>query len=375
MVIITQARSAIINIVYSGKDISEDLAPYLTAFSFTDNAKDKSDDLSITLQDSRGEWLRDWTPQKSDTITASIIKQDGTSTLSLPCGTFTVDQIDYSLPPHTLSIKAVSSAVNSTIAQTKKSRHWENETLSSILGRIASENNFALRLEGEAGHVFERLDQTEQTDLDFAREVCADYGLAVKVQPGKLWVYSKEDFEAQDSACEIWSTDDRLISARFSSKSAKVYKKAKVVYHHPVKDEEYEGEYEDEDEEGSGRELLIHERVESQGEAESKAKERLIEANRAEITGSLVLVGDVSLAAGIMVTLGGFGMFSGRHFVNRCTHKADGGGFTTTLELGQPKGEKNKGRKSARKSSKSKSRSGNKGVSGEIFYEGEKYYK
>ena len=368
------ARSTTVSITYEGKDISKDLAPYLTAFTFTDNSKNQADDISITLQDSLGEWLRDWTPTKSDKITASIIKQDGDNAMTLPCGTFTIDQLDYSLPPHTLSIKGISSAVATTIRQTKKSRHWENQTLGAILGQIASENNFALNLEGEASHQFERLDQTEQSDLDFVRELCADFGLAVKVQPGKLWVYDKEKFESQDSACEIWSTDKRLISARFSSKCATIYKKAKVTYHHPVKDEVYEEEFEDEDEEGSGRELIIHERVESSAEAKEKAKQRLIEANRREITGSLVLVGDVSLASGITVQLGGFGMFSGKHFVNKAAHKIDSSGYTTTLELGPPKGEKKKERKSTRQSSKSKSKSGSGGKSGEVFYEGEHYY-
>lgn len=376
MIIIPLARSTIVNIVYSGQDITKDIAPYLTAFTFTDNSKDKADDISITLQDSKGEWLRDWTPTKSDLITASIVKSDGDNAMTLPCGSFTVDQLDYSLPPHTLSIKGISSAVATTIRQTKKSRHWEGQTLGSILGQIASENNFALNLQGEASHSFERLDQTEQSDLDFVREVCADFGLAVKVQPGKLWVYDKEKFEAQDSAAEISYSGGKVLSARFSSKCATIYKKAKLSYHHPVKDEVFEGEYEDDSSEGTGRELMIHERVETAGEAAEKAKQRLLEANRSEITGSIVLIGDVSLASGVTVQLSGFGMFGGKHYVNKATHKVDSSGYTTTLELGQPQKEKQKGktRKSTRQSSKAKVKSSVNSSPGEVFDDEEGYY-
>lgn len=371
------ARSTTVAITYEGKDISEDLAPYLASFTFTDNSKDSADDISLTLQDSKGEWLRDWTPSKSDTIKATIIRQDSHGAESLPCGTFSVDQCDYSLPPHTLSIKAVSATVKGKSATAKRTRHWENASLGSVLGQIAGDNGLSLMLEGDASVSFERLDQTEQTDLEFARQICADCGLAVKVQTERLVVYDKETYETKPPACEIWSDDDRLISARFSSKTAKVYKKAKLTYHNPMKDKDITGEYTDESVEGSEHELILHERAEDAGAAARIAKQRLLEANRREITGSITLVGDVRLAAGVTVQLGGFGMFSGKHFVNKCTHKVDSGGYTTTLELGQPKDEKSAGkkRKSKRQSSKSKRKTGKSGTGGELFYEGERYYK
>lgn len=371
------ARSTTVAITYEGTDISEDLAPYLSSFTFTDNAKDKADDITITLQDARGEWLRDWVPSKSDTIKASIIKQNSHAAESLPCGTFTIDQCDYSLPPHTLSIKAVSAAVKGKAATARRTRHWENVSLGSILGELAGDNGLALMLEGDASVTFERLDQTEQTDLEFARQICADCGLAVKIQTDRLVVYEKEAYEQKAPACEIWSDDDRLISARFSSKTAKVYKKAKLTYHNPMKDKDITGEYEDSSVEGTGHELILHERAEDSASAERIAKQRLLEANRAEITGSLTLMGDVRLAAGITVQLGGFGMFSGKHFVNKVTHKIDGSGYTTTLELGQPQGEKSEGksRKAKRQSSKAKKKTGSKGTGGELYYEGERYYR
>ena len=376
MIIIPVARSTTVAITYEGQDISEDLAPYLSSFTFTDNAKDKADDISLTLQDARGEWLRDWPPSKSDPIKATIIKQDSHGAQSLPCGTFTVDQCDYSLPPHTLSIKGVSAAVKGKAATAKRTRHWEQMTLGSILGQIAGENNLALMLEGDASVKFERLDQTEQTDLEFCRQICADCGLAVKIQTDRLVVYDKEQYEAQSPACEIWSDDDRLINARFSSKTAKVYKKAKLTYHNPMKDKDITGEYEDASVEGSEHELILHERAEDTASAERIAKQRLLEANRGEITGSLTLMGDVRLAAGLTVQLGGFGMFSGKHFINRCTHKVDTSGYTTTLELGQPQEDKAAGkeRKAKRQSSKSKVKKGNPS-SGEVYYEGERYYQ
>ena len=85
-----QALFTEVLITYNGTDITRDLRPYLLSFTFTDNAKGKADDISLTLQDRDSEWLRDWLPAKSDTITASIL----TPQQSLPCGSFSVDQAD-----------------------------------------------------------------------------------------------------------------------------------------------------------------------------------------------------------------------------------------------------------------------------------------
>ena len=365
--VIIQARNTIINIIYQGADITTDIAPYLLSFSFGDNSGGKADDLSITLQDAAGIWLTDWMPAKGDTISASIIATEGSNTLSLPCGSFSIDQIDYSSPPSTFSIKAVSASVKKKPVQQKKSSIWENVLLPQVITDIAAKNSLAPELYSVPPKFIEHLDQIEQSDLEFLQKLCADYGLAVKVQESKLVVYDIAEYEAKAPALNIAQGDERLLSVRFTSKTAQVYRKARVRYHDPVKDELYDAEFEDEDEEGSERELEINERVESQAEAERVAEQRLTTANRKEITGSVTLKGDVNLAAGLTVSLSGFGMFSGKHFINKCTHKVDSSGYTTTLELGQPKAEKgkSKGRKTSRKA---------KAVHQELFYEGEHYF-
>ena len=367
MVIIAQARNTIINIIYQGKDITRDIAPYLLTFSFGDNAGGKADDLSLTLQDVSGIWLTDWLPAKGDTITASIITNDYPNTQTLPCGTFSVDQIDYSYPPSTFTIKAVSASVKKQAVQQKHTRTWENVTLSEVLSELASENGLTLEMYSFGDGRLEAIDQIEQSDLEFLQGLCADYGQTVKVQEGRLIVYDIAEYEGRGSALTIERGDERLLSVRFTSKTAQVYRKSRVRYHDPVKDELYEAEYEDTDEEGSERELEICERVESQSDAERLAKQRLTSANRKEITGSITLKGDVRLSAGLTVELSGFGMFSGKHFINKATHKVDTSGYTTGLELGQPQAEKGKAkaRKTSRKS---------KAVHPELFYEGEHVY-
>ena len=362
-----KASSTWINILYEGKDISRDIAPYLLTFTFTDNAGGKADDLSLTMQDKSGTWLRDWLPSKGDIITAAIVQEKLDRTQLLPCGSFTVDQIDYSESPATFSIKGVSASVKKSIAQQKRSQSWENITLSQIITDIAAKNQLALFIDADAGQTISRIDQTEQSDLDFLQNLCADYGLTVKIQNDRIVVYDLAKYEEKDAVKVITRGDKDILSVRFSSKTAKVYKSAKVKYHDPVQDEDYEAEELDDDVEGSERELEIYERVESQSDAQRVAQQRLASANRQEVTGSISLVGDIGLAAGLTVTLSGYGMFSGKHFINKATHSVGNSGYTVSLELGLPSEEKKKGkaRKTSRKS---------KTVHQELFYEGEHYY-
>ena len=352
-------------ITYNGADISKDLRPYLLSFTFTDNARGKADDISLTLQDRDSEWMRDWLPAKSDTITASIL----TPQQSLPCGSFSVDQADYSFPPHTLSIKGVSADIKKHAVTEHKTHIWEDTTIKKVCAEIAVNNALALFYDADIDGEIERAEQIEQTDLEFLRQLAGDWGLSVKVQKDTLIVYDTAEYEAKPEALTIEQDDKRLLTCRFTTKTAQVYRKARLRYHHPVKDEDYDEEFEDYAEEGSERILEIHERAETAEDAKRVAEQRLIEANRKEITASITLKGDTRFAAGITVMLSGFGMFGGKYFVNKVTHKVDSTGYTTTIELGQPQPDK----KSS--SSRRVARKKTGGTAGEIFYEGEHYYR
>lgn len=361
------ARRTAVNILYQGRDISKDIAPSLLSFTFTDNAKDQADDIALTLEDRGGLWLHDWMPSKGDVITASIIHYDGTKTQSLPCGSFSIDQIEYSYPPAVLSIKAVSSSVKKSVSQVKKTRSWENVSLREICADIAAANSLALMMDTSADGKFERIDQIQESDLEFLRGVCADHGQAVKIQEGRIVIYDLAEYEAKAPVMTLKIDDERLLSFKFTSKDAKVVRSVKVKGHNHIKDETYEGEYIDDLEEGSERYEEALEYLESQSEAEGKAKERCIESNRKEITGSMSLTGDVNICAGVVMDCVDFGQFSGRHFVKKAGHKVDRSGYVLSVELGMPEGEKGKAksRKKARQSL---------GTVSEVYYEGDAHY-
>ena len=56
----TLARRTTVKLYFKGEDISKDLSKYLLSLSFTDKEEDETDDISISLDDREGKWIKDW---------------------------------------------------------------------------------------------------------------------------------------------------------------------------------------------------------------------------------------------------------------------------------------------------------------------------
>lgn len=55
-----QARRTELKLLFEGIDISKDISGYLQTVTYTDNEEDKTDDISLTLDDRGGKWLTAW---------------------------------------------------------------------------------------------------------------------------------------------------------------------------------------------------------------------------------------------------------------------------------------------------------------------------
>lgn len=368
------ARYTELKIIYEGKNITQDLAPFIINFTYNDNSGDKSDDISLTLHDRDSDWLNDWLPSKGDKISCSIIVHDWfeeSDIQELPCGEYEVDEISYKAPPRTIDIKAKSTQTTGTSINEKHNKSWENVNLKTICQDISDKANLELFWDTDGEYFIERREQIEQSDLAFIKDLCANYDLSVKVNDGKLIIFSEELYQSKDSVMIIDAKAQYIINYSFSSKSAQTYKKAHVRYHHAVKDETFDVEEEDDSVEGSEQTLEINERVENESEARSVAKKKLSEANSKEITGNITMFGNVNLLAGVNVELKGFGMFDGKYMLESVSHKVTQG-YTTSLNLKMGSEEKKsaKAKKKAKQSKKKANVQGNPAIdySGMHFY-------
>lgn len=108
------ARRVTLQVSINGHDAADAMNPYLLEFSFTDNSHGKADEVQISLHNRDGRWSGPWKPKKGMPVSATIVCHDWEEpgqTLSLPCGGFKIDEIEFNGPPDKVSIKAVSSTL------------------------------------------------------------------------------------------------------------------------------------------------------------------------------------------------------------------------------------------------------------------------
>lgn len=73
------ARRTVVKLYFKGADISKELSKYLLSLSFTDKEEDETDDISLSLDDREGKWIKDWlntskaVKTKTETVTTGVI--------------------------------------------------------------------------------------------------------------------------------------------------------------------------------------------------------------------------------------------------------------------------------------------------------------
>ncbi|MEK3947334.1 contractile injection system protein, VgrG/Pvc8 family [Paenibacillus sp. FSL H7-0703] len=367
---IINARRAQVVVNYNGKDITKELSDYLLDFTYTDAEPGTLDDLQINLEDKARKWSGPWSPSAGDRIVAYIktIGWDKPGEIKrLNCGTFEVDSIDFAGPPDTVSIKAVSLPVTTNVRQEKKTKAWESVTLKSIAAEIAKRAGFTLMYEAHGNPKYDRQDQTDVSDLAFLNDLCKQEGIALKVTGKKLVLFDEYVYEQKPSALTIergvsdiisygftFSTQDVAyagceVSYQPAAKKSTSKKKddkstTKAVAESTSKDSKKKKEkskqpkpikviYRPPDAPKDGPILKVSQSVGSQAEAINAARKSLREKNKDAGKATLSLMGNVGLAAGMTITIKGFGRFDGKYIIVSATHAVGSSGYTTNLEI------------------------------------------
>ncbi|MEC0237758.1 contractile injection system protein, VgrG/Pvc8 family [Paenibacillus kribbensis] len=385
---IINARRAQVVVNYNGKDITKELSDYLLDFTYTDAEPGTLDDLQINLEDKARKWSGPWSPSAGDRIVAYIktIGWDKPGEIKrLNCGTFEVDSIDFAGPPDTVSIKAVSLPVTTNVRQEKKTKAWESATIKSIAAEIAKRAGFSLMYEAHNNPKYDRQDQTDVSDLAFLNDLCKQEGIALKVTGKKLVLFDEYVYEQKAPALTIERGVSDIISYGFSFSTQDVAYAACEVSYQPAakkksskkKDDKPDEKKDNTDKSKStattaestskdadkdsktgkkkkdkaeqpkpikviyrppgapkdGPILKVSQSVGSQAEALNAARKSLREKNKEAGKATLSLMGNVVLAAGMTITIKGFGRFDGKYIIVSATHAVGSSGYTTNLEI------------------------------------------
>lgn len=335
------ARRTAVRLTFAGVDISTDINKHLLSLTYTDNEEDKTDDLQLSLDDREGVWMGNWlnTPgaSKGVEISAVIVQKNWESNGKdrvLDCGVFEIDTVDGSGPPAKATIKAGSIPYKSTVRTQKKTKAWENYTLSSIAKEIAGKNGLTCMFESAFDPLYTRKEQIQESDITFLQRLCKAAGISLKVTAKIIVLFDAAAYEQKDAVRVIKRGTADVSSWSFSTSLHDAsYSKCHVSYTDPTTGKTIEYTYTPRNADKDGQVLEVNEKVSNREEARQLAMKRLRQKNKGEFKASFKLTGDARLVAGITVQVSGYGAFDGKYIIETATHSVSKSGYKTDLTL------------------------------------------
>lgn len=314
-----------LKIIYAGTDITADVSAYCTGVTFTDALTGKSDELELSFDDSDALWRSAWNPQKGDELQVQI----GYEGIVMDCGSFDIDEIEYSGPPDQVRLKGLSTGVKQGY-RTQVTKWHQNRSLGALAKEIAGKHGLKV-VGAPSGISMVNVYQPGVDDLRFLRTLAERYGYSFKIARGCLVFFRVSDFEAMESVAVL--TRDLVSEYSFRTSGAPVCKSIELAYFDPKAKRRVSGS-------ASNTMAVVGERVRldmrcsQASELSESAGARMAQRKRDEDEMSVSMIGDPRLIAGVMVTIKGFGVFDRDYLVDESVHRwSRDQGYATELKL------------------------------------------
>ncbi|MDO4541182.1 MAG: hypothetical protein Q4B48_08875, partial [Syntrophomonadaceae bacterium] len=171
------------------------------------------------------------------TIDAVLLRENwrgGGKDSILPCGLFSMDSVDASGPPATISIKATSLPFSATARQTEKTKAWEAYNLSGIATEMAGNAGMTCMYESASNPYYERVEQYKVSDIAFLSTLCHAAGISLKVTNKIIVLFDQADYEAKSPVFYITKGDGSYMKYKLHMGSADAqYGSCRVSYVYP----------------------------------------------------------------------------------------------------------------------------------------------
>ena len=170
----------VFRITVDGQDIAQRISPRLISLELTDNRGLEADQLSITLSDhdgllampATGAQLRLWLGW-SDT---GLVDK----------GSYTLDEIEHSGAPDTLSLRARSAELRKSL-KTRRERSWSNTTLGEVIRDVALGNGLKPTIAQQLDAlIILQLDQANESDANLIARLGEEFDAVASVKAGCL---------------------------------------------------------------------------------------------------------------------------------------------------------------------------------------------
>lgn len=161
-------------------DITSKIAPRLISLTLTECRGDDADQLDIQLDDSDGKLT---IPPRGAKI-ALQIGWKGSALVNK--GGFTVDEVEHSGAPDTITLRARTASLIDTFRQPKERSHHET-TLGAVIELIAFEHDLQAGIADPLRSVkIKHIDQTRESNAAFLRRIGKQYDAVATVKNGIL---------------------------------------------------------------------------------------------------------------------------------------------------------------------------------------------
>lgn len=162
------------------RDITSIVSPRLINLTLTLCRGDESDQLDLSLDDSDGKLAM---PPRGAQIALALGWQDSGL---VDMGKFTVDEVEHSGAPDTVTLRARSANLIDTFKQ-QQERSFHKTTLGAIIEAIAFQNELASGVSARLRDtVIDHIDQTHESDAAFLRRLGKKYDAVATVKNDTL---------------------------------------------------------------------------------------------------------------------------------------------------------------------------------------------
>lgn len=167
-------------ITLQGQTISPEFRARLASLTLHDRRGMQADQLDITLTDDDG--MLDIPPTGAEITLA--IGWKGQALVER--GTFTVDEVEHTGAPDTLSIRASSADMRQGLPG-KRTQSWDGVTVRDIINTIAARHDLTPSVGATlAGVRVTHIDQTDESDLHFLTRLAERFDAVATVKSGNL---------------------------------------------------------------------------------------------------------------------------------------------------------------------------------------------
>lgn len=321
----------VFRVVAESQNITDKLSGGLLSLTITDNAGIKSDTVEIRLGDAdhaialprTGAELEVWLGYKETTLEKM--------------GLYTVDEVELSGPPNTLTIRGKAADMNKGLKE-PKTRTWqkpgktpERITLKDIIETIAGEHGLTPKLGEDFTPIdYDVVNQTNEHDLNLLTRLGRDLGAVAKPAGGFLLFVKRGEAKSASGAVipPVNLSPEDVTSWTVSLVERGAYSSVKTKYRNADESQEIEVTA------GEGEPVYtVRKLFKDEAEAAAAAKAQLDAFQRGKSTVSLELPGNPTFVAEAALNLSGFrDGVNGAWVVETATHTFTNSGYSLSLE-------------------------------------------